>query len=206
MSNDNGITDVNTQTKKRMWEIIKRQYDLQCTKLKLAACRSFAWVSDDSRVNWLHIKWMRFDKSLPGIMQFKYRLSTDSFSQMDMTAGRVVQWQQELHKLYNRWLCISAAKKKDLISLIHSRIIPQKYSNFYRQLPELSTVDDRLPYPSADETASVSSTEEDPEIDSVLVDADHSAPSTSGLVTCCIQLLQHCNCIKSTGDVVRWYE
>jgi len=78
---------------------------------------------------------------------------------LDITAG-VVEWLPELHKLYNQRLCISSAKKKDLISLIHSNVIPEEYTDFYAKLPSSSNMNDRLPYPSADEVVSASSTGE----------------------------------------------
>jgi len=64
------------------------------------------------------------------------------------------------NKLYNQRLCISSAKKKDLISLIHSNVIPEEYTDFYAKLPSSSNMNDRLPYPSADEVVSASSTGE----------------------------------------------
>ena len=116
---------------------------------------------DGSQVNWLLIKWMHFDGSCPGVMQFKYRINDDRFLQMDMAAGRVIGWQHELHSLYNNRLCISSAKKKDLFSLIRSRIIPEEYVDFYLKLPDSQQIDDHLPFPSSDEVQDAVELEED---------------------------------------------
>jgi hypothetical protein len=39
---------------------------------------------------------------------------------------------------------LSAAKKKDLVSLCRSGIIPSKYHDYYKSLPSSSKVDDKL--------------------------------------------------------------
>jgi len=46
---------------------------------------------------------------------------------------------------------ISLAKKKDLLSLCKSRVIPVEYHDFYKGLPANAMVNDTLPSPNAEE-------------------------------------------------------
>jgi hypothetical protein len=46
---------------------------------------------------------------------------------------------------------ISAAKKKDLVSLCRSGIIPSEYHDYYKSLPSRSIVDDKLADTDAEE-------------------------------------------------------
>jgi hypothetical protein len=105
-------------------------------------------------VNWLKIKHLRFQKSAPHVIQYKYRLSADNFLELNVR-GRIRRKQQSdcpsVQQAYRSRLPISAAKKKDLMKLLTDRIIPPEYEEWYRSLPVSDTSRDSLPEPSADE-------------------------------------------------------
>ena len=58
---------------------------------------------------------------------------------------------QELTRKYTSRQTISAAKKKDLVSLCRSGIIPSEYHDYYKSLPSSSNVDDKLADTDAEE-------------------------------------------------------
>ena len=108
------------------------------------------------KVNWLKIKHLRFDKTMPHTVQYKYALSADDFMELDILGrtrrrGKRSQLPRSLQPLYTSRLPVSAAKKKDLLKLLHDHVIPPEYSDWYRSLPVSDAVNDRLPAPSADE-------------------------------------------------------
>lgn len=96
---------------------------------------------EKEKVNWLKIKWMRFDKSEPNIMQYKYGLQDTEFKRLDIskkkTAGRKKNWSSDclLCVKYPDKLPISEDKKKDLNTLLELKIIPSDYKSFYDELP-----------------------------------------------------------------------
>jgi hypothetical protein len=57
----------------------------------------------------------------------------------------------QFQPLYNTRLLISSAKKKDLLQLLKSGVIPKEYAHYYNELPSSNTVRDCLAEPSADE-------------------------------------------------------
>lgn len=58
---------------------------------------------------------------------------------------RVPECMQAPPKLYKEKLPISLAKKKDLISLCDSGIIPDEFHSYYQSLPAARNLKDKLP-------------------------------------------------------------
>ena len=108
--------------------------------------------SSGESVNWLAIKWLRFEKSRPFTIQFKYSLMDAEFREIIVLPEqhRPVEMSQ-FQPLYNTRLLISSAKKKDLLQLLKSGVIPKEYAHYYNELPSSNTVRDCLAEPSADE-------------------------------------------------------
>lgn len=107
-------------------------------------------------VNWLRIKHIRFQKSQPEIVQCKYSLSAEEFMEFNARSGirgrkAKARSGDHLKRAYKARLPIASAKKKDLMKLVNSRVIPPDYSSWYLSLPENPAVHDNLPEPSADE-------------------------------------------------------
>ncbi|XP_050516835.1 trophozoite cysteine proteinase-like [Diabrotica virgifera virgifera] len=92
------------------------------------------------KVNWLNIKWLRFDKEKPSIIQYKYCLSQENFEEIEVnckgTAGRKrTSTNLELNQKYLTGLPVSHKKKKDLEYLLNSKVIPDEYSQFIKDIP-----------------------------------------------------------------------
>ncbi|XP_039297599.1 uncharacterized protein LOC120354460 [Nilaparvata lugens] len=96
--------------------------------------------NDGQKVSWLKIKWMRFEKSKPFTIQYKYSLSETEFRAVDVLKmkGRSLKLQNwnavKLAPKYKNKLPISEAKKKDLLSLVGNGIIPRDYTHFYESI------------------------------------------------------------------------
>jgi hypothetical protein len=58
---------------------------------------------------------------------------------------------RELQRKYKAKQSISLARKKDLLSLCKSCVIPVEYHDFYKELPANAKVNDTLPSPDAEE-------------------------------------------------------
>ena len=110
-------------------------------------------TTSGERVHWMNIKWLRFEKEEPNIVKFAYSVNADEFCILDVTGGTTpVAWQCVcLVPAYTARQSISLAKKKDLLSLLSTRIIPPDYEQFYTNLPASAEHTDRLPEPSTDE-------------------------------------------------------
>jgi hypothetical protein len=84
---------------------------------------------------------------------FKYNFE-DEFNVLKVagtaTRGRTAE-PQELTRKYTSRQKISASKKKDLVSLWRSGIIPSEYHDYYKSLPSSSNVDDKLVDTDAEE-------------------------------------------------------
>ncbi len=88
----------------------------------------------------------------PDTCKFKYDFD-DEFQCIKMIGtkrGRTPRTDTTSHpRKYGSKLPISAAKKKDLIQICKSGIIPSEYLEYYRSLPAHQSVTDRLPEPDA---------------------------------------------------------
>jgi len=72
----------------------------------------------------------------------------------DLLPLTLSNWSRETIKLQRKYKAkqaISLAKKKDLLSLCKSRVIPVEYHYFYKGLPANAKVNDTLPSPDAEE-------------------------------------------------------
>ncbi len=119
--------------------------------------------ADGEKVNWLKIKWFRFQKDTPTSIFYKEKLSDELFKELPVTrrpgnASRGTRRQSAaadhpaiLEKAYDGQLPISIAKKDDLMSLVTHGAIPQEYEQFYSSLPSRRDVRDALPEPDAEE-------------------------------------------------------
>nr|CAH7758215.1 unnamed protein product [Callosobruchus chinensis] len=99
---------------------------------------------DGEKVSWIRIKWLRFEKCHPNIIQYKYDLSADFFHKIDVTSskrrsGRKRGWDSlDLKQKYNNRLPISDKKKDDLLYLLNKETIPTDYADFINNLPSTS--------------------------------------------------------------------
>lgn len=95
-------------------------------------------TNDDQgeQVHWLKIKAMRYEKSQPGRILFKYNYSEDNFRVLRVAVrGRPTEMPKNLTPLYKALLPISEKKKKSLMKLVADNNIPMEYHNWYKSLP-----------------------------------------------------------------------
>lgn len=96
------------------------------------------------KVQWFKIKVLRFEKKQPGVILFKYSIEETEFRTLPTYGlGRPPNMPVELQKLYSRQLPISAAKKKDLLTLCRKKVIPQEFHAMYKSLPVEKNVTDK---------------------------------------------------------------
>lgn len=109
--------------------------------------------TDGDVVQWLKVKHLRFQKSKPYVISYRYNLDDETFLEMNVRTQRRGRRSQEasLKAAYTARLPISSAKKKDLLKLLKDGVIPKEYTQFYTDLPTSDDVRDTLPMPSADE-------------------------------------------------------
>ena len=82
------------------------------------------------------MKWIRFVSNDPDILYYKYNFD-DEFQAVKVSGssrGRKSVENVGLQQKYTSKLPILAAKKRDLMPLCHSGIIPEEYHAFYNGL------------------------------------------------------------------------
>lgn len=90
-------------------------------------------------VNWLKIKWLRFEK---GASSVGYKYDVDEPFKYIVTS-KCPDWTKvSLKQKYERSLPISMAKKKDLMALLRTGVIPNTCKNFYQDLEGSTAVTD----------------------------------------------------------------
>lgn len=108
-------------------------------------------------VSWLKIKHLKFEKKKPCTIFVKTSHRSDSeFIQMEANAiplsGKKKKGKRELLvRKYKESLPVSAAKKKDLLTLCKDCVIPKEFHDYYQNLKASEAVKDRLPEPDKDE-------------------------------------------------------
>ena len=112
--------------------------------------------SDDGQtVNWLRIKWFRFEKAETHAVKYKYNLSSPEFYRLNVTSNDIpVSWQLiTLSSAYSSRQSISVTKKTDLLDLLKSRVISEYYAQFYHKLPSTYCLPANLDQESENEGA-----------------------------------------------------
>ena len=102
-----------------------------------------------NRVNWLKIKWIRYEKSDPDALYFKYTMS-EPFKVLRIRGSstrkeKQVQTLDMPAKRYKTRLPVAEAKKKDLLDLCKMGVIRQAYHDYYKSLPSSLSKPDCLP-------------------------------------------------------------
>lgn len=92
---------------------------------------------------------MRFTKTFPDTMLFK------NDPRDDFTAVKIVRdgkLREAVPNKYRQKIPISAAKKRDLMTLCKNGTIPKDHHDYYKNLPSSSTVKDKLPESDIEES------------------------------------------------------
>lgn len=91
--------------------------------------------TDKEKVNWLKVKWLRFEKNDPYIIKYKYDLN-GTFMEINIhqkrNSGRKKLWAGvSLASKYPQCLPVTREKKADLEWMMQQKIIPDDYRHFY---------------------------------------------------------------------------
>jgi hypothetical protein len=106
-----------------------------------------------AKVNWMHIKWLRYDKLQPNVIQFRNGYDGE-FRKMVVNTGargRCPVLFPEASPIFVNPPAITLAKFLDLVSLCDSLAIPRDYHAFYHNLPHSGAMRDALTEPDANE-------------------------------------------------------
>lgn len=110
---------------------------------------------DGNQVNWLHIKVMRYEKTKPGRIFFKYNYSDPEYRTLCIFGrGKPIDIPKKLTPLYKGLLPISEKKKASLMKLIASDDIPTEYHDWYKSLPVDKKKKNVVPEPTLSESDS----------------------------------------------------
>lgn len=114
-------------------------------------CKPMKFDQEGKRVNWLKIKWIRVTKEQPDCIQIKTDWDSDFqiVKALQQARGRAQSMVPKTK--YEGKIAISEAKKKDLLSLCNTLVIPPAYHTFYDQLKATNSLKDKLPQPDATE-------------------------------------------------------
>ena len=98
-----------------------------------------------SRINWMKVKCLKFEKNQAGVIQFRY--SHEGDYQSVNVCGRCQPQKYTTVQAYKNKVPISTAKYKDLQTLAQKHIIPKEFHSWYASLPCSSTSVDKVAEP-----------------------------------------------------------
>ena len=116
------------------------------------------------KVNWLQIRFMQLHKGQEDFLYFKATFDEEEFRVLRVTSSAKRKRPKPLKALplcYKDKLPISEAKKRDLLSLCTSGVIPEEHQDFFRKLSSSSSVGDKLPQPDINDSASTDTSDTD---------------------------------------------
>nr|CAH7758669.1 unnamed protein product [Callosobruchus chinensis] len=126
----------------RPYYVNNLRFDDFCDLQELAATMTpnTTTNTNQEKVQWLKIKWMRFEKTDPYLIKYKYELSDEEFLLIDVAGrrkrGRHQGWSSyELSKKYSQRIPISLKKKNDLLFLLRTKVIPTEYQQYIQDIP-----------------------------------------------------------------------
>lgn len=106
---------------------------------------------DNTIINWLQVRSLRFEKNKPGVILYRYNYS-DSFKKLHVSGRGRPAKQNDLPYAYDSKIPISEDKKKDLMTLCSKRVIPEEVHSWYAGLPTSKHKRDQVPEPSVDDS------------------------------------------------------
>lgn len=145
---------------------LKHEDIIDFKQLKTQKVKNVKTSVDGKKVNWTKLRWMRFRKDNPDMCFFKYDFD-EEFQCLKLTGSKrgrsmdVGPTSESMPRRYKSKIPISAAKKKDLVQLCKSGVIPSEFHEFYKNLPSQQSIPDRLPLPDVLESDSGSDTDGD---------------------------------------------
>lgn len=156
-----GYSHHNGKKKKSLYFPLK-YYDIKDLKdLGNKTMMNTKFDTESRIVNWRDIKWIQYRKSQPTSIFVKTNFDDENFreirvrkkvrgkrgSQNYVESSTIDDSVADLRSKYDIKLPISEAKKRDLLSLCRSGIIPAEFHSYYENLNSNSAVRDALPSP-----------------------------------------------------------
>ena len=123
-------------------------------------------TTDVKKVQWNKIKCLRYIKSEPGSCFIKYDFKEEfqEIKKYRTKRGRAAGASTAkggIPQKYDSKLPISAAKKKDLMQMCRTGVIPPEVHDFYESLPSNASAPDKLGEPDTIEDESGNDTEDE---------------------------------------------
>jgi len=142
-------TVIRLARKKRPYTVVPLKYFdfLNLKPLGNSLLSANAVDAKGQRVQWMKIRWLRFRKSEPNDIFFKYQFDGDFRSMKIKSSRKTKAATASVPQLYLTKLSISSAKKADLVSLCSDGTIPSEFHAYIKTLPDSNTIRDRLPDP-----------------------------------------------------------
>jgi hypothetical protein len=142
-------TVIRLARKKRPYTVVPLKYFdfLNLKPLGNSLLSANAVDAKGQRVQWMKIRWLRFRKSEPNDIFFKYQFDGDFRSMKIKSSRKTKAATAPVPQLYLTKLSISSAKKADLVSLCSDGTIPSEFHAYIKTLPDSNTIRDRLPDP-----------------------------------------------------------
>lgn len=154
-------TVIRMARKKNPYVVTPLQYDdiVDFKKMTKNEMKFSKVDTEGNRLNWMHLKWLRFQKDEECI-DFKYSYKDTTFKRIRFkpvttrhrSAHNTLPGDALLTKCYKEPLAISCAKKKDLVDLCNQYVIPGQFHQFYHKLKASAIKHDKLPVPDTEET------------------------------------------------------
>ena len=127
-------------------------YDLR--KVDFVQSFNFQLDMKGQKISWLKIKMLKVEKAKPDEIQIKYSYEDEEGHTLSLKRkgkrGRPCTSKCFVRK-YTEKLVVSTDKKRDLVALCKTGIIPEEYHDFYKSLKTSEEVKDRVPVPDITE-------------------------------------------------------
>ena len=95
---------------------------------------------DGKNVQWTKIRQLRVEKEFPSTLKIKNDFDED-FREILVSGSRRNVAKSKLPMLYESDVAISVEKKKDLVSLCDTGVVPSLYHHYYRELKAVGDSD-----------------------------------------------------------------
>ncbi|KAK7089570.1 hypothetical protein V1264_024516 [Littorina saxatilis] len=129
---------------------------LDVKQLACSAVRNTKTDINGQRVNWLTVKCLQFVQGEEELLYLKTSFDEEEYRVLRLVTSGKRGRTSSLTKTtivprYSSKLPISEAKKRDLLSLCKSAIIPEQHHDYYKALPSSTSAADKLPEPDFEE-------------------------------------------------------
>lgn len=115
---------------------LKYTYFLDLKSLASLIIKNRSTDTQGFKVNWLKIKVLKYEKTEPGIVQFKYNYSDEALKSIRVSGrGRPTKYPDNIKQLYD---------KPRLISILKKKAIPVEFYEWYQSILTCSKQKDTM--------------------------------------------------------------